>query len=98
MRDIEFVSYDGEWPNLCRGTLTLLVDGVEHKFAHCLVSGGETGFSGDDYTEPYVVQAPWKVDFGWGNDNGLHFTENEIKFITLIVNENVEEGCCGGCI
>ena len=29
---IEFVSYDGEFPNYCRGILTLRIDGVEKTF------------------------------------------------------------------
>lgn len=43
VRDIEFVSYDGDYPNFCRGTLTLRVEGEEISVARCLVSGGECG-------------------------------------------------------
>ena len=39
-RDIEFVSYDGAWPCLCMGTLTLRVEGKELKMKGGLCSGG----------------------------------------------------------
>lgn len=29
---IEFVSYDGEYPNLCSGVFTVKLDGVETSF------------------------------------------------------------------
>ena len=31
---VEFVSYTGEYPNLCRGVLTLCIDGEEVRFGH----------------------------------------------------------------
>ena len=31
---VKFVSYTGEWPNLCSGVLTLEIDGKEYKFGH----------------------------------------------------------------
>lgn len=31
---VKFISYDGEYPNLCNGVLTLQIDGVEYKFGH----------------------------------------------------------------
>ena len=34
MNNIKFVSYTGVFPNLCRGVLTLIIDGKEVKFGH----------------------------------------------------------------
>lgn len=31
---VKFISYTGEYPNLCSGVLTLEIDGVEYKFGH----------------------------------------------------------------
>lgn len=31
---VKFISYDGSYPNLCRGVLTLEIDGVRYKFGH----------------------------------------------------------------
>ena len=31
---VKFVSYTGEYPNLCDGVLTLEIDGVQYKFGH----------------------------------------------------------------
>ena len=31
---VKFISYTGEWPNLCSGVLTLEIDGVQYKFGH----------------------------------------------------------------
>ena len=33
-KKIEFLEYTGEYPNLCRGVLTVLIDGKEYKFGH----------------------------------------------------------------
>lgn len=83
---VEFVSYDGHYPCLCSGTLVLRIDGKIVELKGCLVSGG--GLS-EDY-EAY--QDEWSIDF----------LPEELKplkdIITDLVNENVEFGCCGGCI
>ena len=31
---VRFISYTGEYPNLCHGVLTLEIDGKEYKFGH----------------------------------------------------------------
>ena len=31
---VKFISYTGEYPNLCRGVLTLEIDGKQYKFGH----------------------------------------------------------------
>lgn len=31
---VKFISYTGDYPNLCSGVLTLEVDGVQYKFGH----------------------------------------------------------------
>lgn len=90
MRKIEFVGYDGEYPNLCSGTLTLRVDGVEMAVNCRMVSGG--GVSIDENCE-HVWSGAWEVEF----DDDF-FTKEEQEHIVSLVNDNVEWGCCGGCI
>lgn len=89
MSRVKFVSYDGEYPNLCSGTLTLNVDGIDIKFPdYCLSSGGHvlSDYSGTEKGE-------WSIST---------FPENfpvELKDeATNVVNENITFGCCGGCI
>lgn len=113
MKSIKFVSYDGEWPHLCSGTLVLNIDGKDFSFSQVLSSGGHIWFS-DDWSQSGVEQGPWKLNafkekdgyrFDGFEYNGrpddspkITFTEDEIACITQLVNENVPEGCCGGCI
>lgn len=85
---IEFVSYTGKYPNLCRGTLVLRIDGEFVCLNHCLVSGGCVGFNG--LTE-IVEQGKWSVNVP---EEYKKYEEE----ITTVVNENIEYGCCGGCI
>jgi hypothetical protein len=94
VRDIEFVSYDGAWPCLCMGTLTLRVEGKEVKMKGGLCSGGTCccGFDGDD---DVVTEGDWTVNF---ECFPVEFSELEQKIVTDLVNENVPHGCCGGCL
>lgn len=85
---IEFVSYAGRYPNLCRGTLVLRINGELAYFNNCLVSGGCVGFNG--FTE-IVEQGKWSVNVP---EEYKKYEEE----ITTVVNENIEYGCCGGCI
>ena len=89
---IEFISYDGKWPCLCFGTLKIRVDGTEYSLKNVLVSGGSTYFT-DNYSESHVETGDWSVDL----DDYPELMKYE-KEITDLVNENVELGCCGGCL
>ena len=97
MRKIEFVSYDGKYPNLCSGVLTLKVDGEEYSWNHCLGSGGRIEHDGN-WNDIQIHTGPWEVHLDYDDLHHLNFTEEEINLITDLVNENVEPGCCGGCI
>ena len=39
MEHVKFVSYDGEYPNLCTGTLVLNIDGTDYSFGFTTVPG-----------------------------------------------------------
>ena len=87
---VEFVSYDGKWPNLCSGVLVLRIDGKVVEFPkYCMTSGGCIGFSKD--WEEFIEYGAWSVDVP---EEYKHLR----KEIEECVNENVTWGCCGGCI
>lgn len=105
---VEFVSYDGEYPNLCRGVLVLRIDGEEVRFndydhetyrskdgtyPKFWCSGGECYFAGD-YTAPVVCGGEWEIDV---EDLPEKFRDLATE-IDRVFNSNVEHGCCGGCI
>lgn len=92
---IEFVSYDGKYPNLCSGTLKITMDGKLYELKHCLTSGGSiirTDDGGLDATD-----GPWSVDL-WHDEEKFPELLPHVKEIEDLVNENVRCGCCGGCI
>ena len=90
---IEFIKYTGKWPTLCSGELYFKVNGKEYKISG-LVPGGEVGFKGGYGGESYIKKGPWRLH--------NHDFPKELKpykrLITKMVNENVEQGCCGGCL
>lgn len=102
---VKFVSYTGDYPNLCRGVLTLIIDGETVKF-------GSPSFEFDYDTRKYDDGA---YEEFWGSGGscdsggpacGEWIIDVEVipeafrKYaaeIDLVFNENVEFGCCGGC-
>lgn len=87
---IEFISYDGAYPNLCNGVLKLRIDDEEVIFPkYSLCSGGTVIFN-DDWEE-FVTVGGWHVDV----PERFAAQKEEIE---EVVNENVEWGCCGGCV
>lgn len=108
MNHVEFVSYDGRWPNLCRGNLVLLIDGERAEFHYGYykdedaengrykdfwVSGGSCGFSAD-WVESYVDEGRWEVWEGELPEKFRKYAEE----IEEVINENMPWGCCGGCL
>lgn len=113
---IEFVSYDGDYPNLCRGVLILKVDGEEIQFGTHLFtdeykeweatgkvnghrvfdrfwsSGGLCGF--DDDWNASVESGEWVIH----EDSLPDFLKSHADELCRIFNDNVDQGCCGGCI
>lgn len=90
--EVEIVSYDGDYPNLCSGKLVIKVAGKEWTFAeHSLSSGGSVYFT-DDWEE-VVEDGPWDIH-EWPDD----FPEEAKKYVLDKVNEEIPWGCCGGCV
>jgi hypothetical protein len=88
---LEFVSYDGKYPNLCRGTLIFKLGGKEYRWRHCLSSGGSAYFI-NDYHDAVVESGALGVDFP------EDFPEILRPAVVDTINDNVHEGCCGGCL
>lgn len=98
---VKFVSYTGEYPILCSGKLTLEIDGVIYTFRGYENNISENvyqkfwssgGGSKPDWSGTYLGK--WIIDV---ND----IPENLRKYaleIEQVFNENVEFGCCGGCL
>ena len=87
---VKFINYSGEYPNLCRGILTLEIDGKVVKFPkYCMHSGGYVSFDSD--LNEIVEYGDWSVDIP---EEYLEYKEE----ILQVVNDNIPKGCCGGCI
>ena len=89
---MKFISYDGAYPNLCSGTMIVeKKNGTRLKITG-LQSGGCVGFNSH---EEYVEKGTWSIDENqeWGT-----LSKKELKKITKLANDNIEYGCCGGCI
>lgn len=88
---VEFVSYDGKWPNLCSGTLVMRINGKDVEFPpYCMSSGGCAYFR-NNWSEEVVERGEWSVNV----PDEYKALKKEIE---EGVNENVPWGCCGGCL
>lgn len=115
---IEFVNYDGVYPNLCSGMLTVKIDGVIHEFGDNISnynpqtqecpagevsrfesfwsSGGAAGINADN--EDFCRKAPWILRSGLSEKDYPPYIRELLPRLLDVFNENVEYGCCGGCI
>ena len=127
---IEFVSYDGKFPNLCEGLLVVRIDGrlyafspyydsmyrsfwnrfnrtealeddsITKVFGFYLKSGGYIDW-GEDGENPKIVKGKWIIDDkAMKLENGERFilSGEQKSELEKVINQNIEFGCCGGCI
>ena len=107
-RYVEFISYTGNYPNLCSGVLTLNINGEEVRFGHDYLkghynsdgnydsfwaSGGECGFT-NGWSDSYVDDGRWKIY----KDDLPEKYQQYAEEIDEVFNDNVPYGCCGGCL
>jgi len=86
------IEYDGGYPNLCRGTLVVIINGKRWKFSdYCLSSGGCIIFD-KDWVE-HVGHGPWSI-YEWPKNFPKKYKEEVLQEI----NEQIPWGCCGGCV
>lgn len=98
---VEFVFYTGSYPCLCSGILILLIDGIVYTFGNDYDatvdfgsfwrSGGSVDISRDEF---HVEENEWIIDIDKIPEQFRQYAEE----IDKVFNENVEHGCCGGCI
>ncbi len=96
MKEIEFVNYTGKYPCLCMGVLTLKIDGKEMSFSGHFSSGGTCYFDAD--WDEHITKGEWEIDFDSPKWEELNLTDEEKQYIIRLFNENVANGCCGGCL
>ena len=109
---VKFISYDGKYPTLCSGELILEIDGEVVVFGHHNIardketkkyidghydsfwsSGGDCGFS-SDYSDTWCSTGEWNISF----ENLPEQFRKYADEIDEVFNDNVEYGCCGGCL
>lgn len=93
---LEFMGYDGQYPQLCSGHLKFRANGKTFERYVWLLSGGRSYF--DEKFDWHLEEGPW-LDIC---DFYLFETYPELKEhkaeILKMINENVPHGCCGGCV
>ena len=106
---VEFVSYTGQYPNLCGGVLTLRIDGEEVRFGHDMKDFSFTnGYTDGNYDRFWQSGGSCGMDgkvyrLTSGRDWIIHYDQIPEKFrvyadeIDSEFNRNVQGGCCGGC-
>lgn len=78
---LEFISYDGEYPNFCSGTLVMKFNNQTIIFPDNCLLGGSIG-SGEWYIDKFPE----------------NFPEELKEQAQILVHDNIEHGCCEGCI
>lgn len=110
---VRFISYTGEYPNLCTGVLTLEIDGKEYKFGHNYSNYKGGKFVDEDPDNPNFeklwssggrisgcMEDLYAVEGEWhidADDLPEQFRDIADE-IDEVFNNNVPWGCCGGCI
>ena len=90
---LKFISYDGDYPNLCSGLLVLRADGRKFTFWVRLQSGGNVWFD-NDWLE-HVEHGPWSIaEDAWPEEFPIELRDAAVE----LVNDCVPWGCCGGCV
>ena len=99
--NIEFVSYNGEYPCLCYGTLILKVNGKNMKFGdkskypQFWSSGGNV--SSDSEWNESIIKREWDWHCYEEDKLPTDIVDNK-EYVMELFNNNVPLGCCGGCI
>ena len=90
--EIKFIDYTGKYPNLCSGTLRISLDGKVFELFHALDSAGSAYM--DSNWDGIVKTGDWMVN----EDMLPEELKPYVNEIEKLANENIEYGCCGGCL
>ena len=93
MRNNITVKYDGEYPNLCRGNLVIIVNNDEYDFGQYNLSSGGSAYFTNNYSKKHVTHGPWSVS-EWPKN----FPEYLKEEVLDAINNQISHGCCGGCL
>ena len=86
------VLYDGKYPCLCFGNLTVIINNIKWKFPdNCLLSGGSVSFDKDWISE--ITEGDWVID-KWPEG----FPEELKEEVLEKINNTIPLGCCGSCL
>ena len=91
--------YRGFWSRYNR-TEILEDDRIIKVFGFYLESGGRIDW-GDDEESPEIVQGEWTIDDETMKlENGVRFilSGEQKSELEKVINQNIEFGCCGGCV
>ena len=86
---VEFISYDGKYPCLCMGTLTIKVNGKTYWLNNKMISGGCIMRDGD--WNMWSEYGDWEIDLEKYPELEPYKAE-----ITHVVNDKDEKVCCSG--
>ena len=86
------ITYDGIYPNLCTGTLTIEINKHVWIFPNSpLISGGSYSF--DSEWNSFITEGLWDIE-EWPKDFPEEYKEATLEKI----NDAIRHGCCGGCL
>lgn len=89
---VNFIDYDGKYPALCSGILIYEHNGIIYNVQYALISGGYCTCNEDGNEQ--MKENEWKLY----RDHFQNLNDDEFSYLVEQVNENVDYGCCGGCL
>ncbi len=113
MNKIEFISYNGRYPNLCSGKLVVKIDDKEVSFGQTTKFPWEKDEELADYSRFWCSGGGVSFDEDWNEfvDGPCDWEMSSpiekdyppeiwklLPDILRVMNENVYGGCCGGCV
>ncbi len=88
------LEYDDAYPNLCSGRLIIYIDDTRYDFGYdCLSPDGDVDF-GEDGSE-IVTEGPWNIK---SDSIPSNFPKDRLSELMNLINDEIERGCCGGCV